>query len=832
MAEFTMNKKNIINLFFSYNLRYQRKDKKVFWLNLITISIGIAVFLCIQIVLAVNENNISNHAYVKVGGDMAVICSDSSIDTKILHRLNLLEKENKLTMSKTIWLQGSLSAKKRNSMCVIRYVETEKYPYYKLKSDTCDYTKLKKDGTIFLSKRLASSLNSSVGDKVKLQGFDNNSSEYTIAGIVPEDGEDSMDMNIYGYVFINIHTLEQEAKVNLENAANKIYIKGDKDILDELQKEFPKMDFQTVQDEEKDLIKEYKGMSSSYNCMGVFTLIVAFVGIIASMILTILKRQKDICIFKVYGASNFEIVKLFLKEILFTTVIGIVLGEFLGSLLSVVLCHVFYGYVISIIEMPGLFVAMLEVFLIGLVIGSLFGIFPLLLTMQFKPVTILRSQSLPNSELKKYTFFLYGILVFFLLGSIFSIRMRSISGYLIVIVLSILFCMVFFIALGLLKLVIAPGLIGKHSVKKIALKSMKKDGRKFAIVEVTMAICVAVMGMVLLMYNSILPSLEKQVQNSLGYDILFKVESNQENVVEKVLHEADIQNYYTSTTIDFQLVSVNGKKAEENNMVYSMDCMHEKLSYVNDGIIEGNGLSKEQSGNILVVDEEFFDQYRLKIGDIVTLQIGSENYSFKISGIRKSEKIKTGHAYAYYDAVRKYVNIPQNQDITRYYVVCKNADGFIKLLNEKFDDIVALDIKDICVPYAATLNQNLQMLKVISILCIGSAIFLVFNILSITYMGKQREFLILGLYGATEKNKSKVILEQGLFLGIASAALSFIVSVIGALFLEVLTGITVNYDGVTAIEVVGMALLCSVVSVTILSKGLVKYAEYEVLRLE
>ena len=89
---------------------------------------------------------------------------------------------------------------------------------------------------------------------------------------------------------------------------------------------------------------------------------------------------------------------------------------------------------------------------------------------------------------------------------------------------------------------------------------MKKDGRKFAIVEVTMSICVAVMGMVLLMYNSILPSLEKQVQSSLGYDVLFKVESSQANAVETVLRKADIQNYYTSTTIDFQRVSLNGKK--------------------------------------------------------------------------------------------------------------------------------------------------------------------------------------------------------------------------------------------------------------------------------
>ena len=249
-------------------------------------------------------------------------------------------------------------------------------------------------------------------------------------------------------------------------------------------------------------------------------------------------------------------------------------------------------------------------------------------------------------------------------------------------------------------------------------------------------------------------------------------------------------------------------------------------------MIEGNGISKEQSDNTIVADEEFFAQYGLKINDIVTLQIGSGKYDFKISGVRKSEKIKTGHAYAYYDAINQYVSIPKNQNIIRYYVVCSDTERFIQLVNEKFDDIVALDIKDISAPYAATLNQNLQMLKVVSVLCMGSALFLIFNILSITYLGKRKDFLILGLYGAKERNKRAVILIQGVFLGLSSAVLAFVISVIGALFLEVMTGIQVNYDGITAIEVVGLALLCSVVSVAVLSKGLVKYREYGVLRTE
>ena len=56
------------------------------------------------------------------------------------------------------------------------------------------------------------------------------------------------------------------------------------------------------------------------------------------------------------------------------------------------------------------------------------------------------------------------------------------------------------------------------------------------------------------------------------------VESSQANAVETVLQKADIQNYYTSTTVDFRIVSLSGKKLKENEIAYSMDCMHDELS--------------------------------------------------------------------------------------------------------------------------------------------------------------------------------------------------------------------------------------------------------------
>ena len=127
-----------------------------------------------------------------------------------------------------------------------------------------------------------------------------------------------------------------------------------------------------------------------------------------------------------------------------------------------------------------------------------------------------------------------------------------------------------------------------------------------------------------------------------------------------------------------------------------------------------------------------------------------------------------------------------------------------------------------------TLNKEMMLLKMISLMCIGSSILLIFNILSITYIGKQKEFLVLGMYGAEKKWKRMIIIIQGLRLGMASSIVSFILSVFAAVIMEAMIGISINYDLLTVIEVVLLSIGCSLFSVLIISANVINYKKYNV----
>ena len=824
-----MKSKTKFSIFEIYNLKYNKNNKKSFIFNIITIAVGLAVFLTIQIINLVNKNEINNISYKKVGGDIGIIFKDNIIEDNELNILNKMKNNNYIEYTKSIWSPGTISAAKRNSMCIIRYINPTDYQQYKFDSDKTDYSKLLKENSAIISKRLATSLNVEEGDKIKFQGVEsNNSYEYEIIDIVVDDGEESMDMNIYGYIFVNDRVLD--LPLDKENIASKIYIKNineNKNTIKYIKDTFLNEKVQLVDDEINSLSKELEGSSAVYTIMGILAIIISFVGIISSSILMIIKRQKDICVLKIFGATNLKISILFLGEMLYTTLLGVLSGLITGVILSYIVCYFVFDNFYNIIMINGIAVTFIKVFLIGMSSGAIFGTIPVILTLQFKPITILRDKTL-QTEMKNWPLVLCVISIILLFGGMFSLYLSSITGLFIIIMIMLGVLILYLLSRIFLEL-FTLSIFRKRSINRIALKSMMKDGRKFSLVIMTISISVAVVGSVLLMYNSILPSLEKQVEGSLGYNAMFKVNRNKEESINLALKEAKIKDFYVSSIVDFNIVKVNGKLVKQlDDYDYSIDCMHDNMDYVNKKISSGVGLDSKSTNNDIVLDEEFYNQYQMNIGDIVTVSINNKEYDFNIVGVRSTDKIKTGQAYVNYESMKDIIN----HDFLRYYIITDDVNRFILYINNKFNDIVVLDIEDISRPYAETLNKQMMLLKMISLLCIGSSILLIFNILSITYIGKQKEFLVLGMYGAEKNLKRKIIITQGLRLGMASSILAFILSVLVAIILEGTIGIAINYDLLTGVEVLLLSIGCSLFSVLIISINVVNYKKYSMLRID
>lgn len=131
--------------------------------------------------------------------------------------------------------------------------------------------------------------------------------------------------------------------------------------------------------------------------IGAIALIVAALGIINTMLMSIMERTREIGIMKVVGASNTDVTRIFLVEALMIGLLGGIGGVILGVLVANgidIIARVYVsgqgGNVESIVVMP----FWLILFAVGfaMIVGLISGVYPARKAAQLSPVEALRYQ--------------------------------------------------------------------------------------------------------------------------------------------------------------------------------------------------------------------------------------------------------------------------------------------------------------------------------------------------------------------------------------------------------------------------------------------------------
>ncbi|MFQ6053601.1 MAG: ABC transporter permease, partial [Candidatus Bathyarchaeia archaeon] len=146
-----------------------------------------------------------------------------------------------------------------------------------------------------------------------------------------------------------------------------------------------------TQESIKDLVGDVLGtIEAVLGGIAAISLVVAGVGIINTMTISVMERTREIGILKAIGAKNRDILIMFLSEALITGLSGGIVGVILGTALSKIVSSVArYSLNISLAADTSLGVA-LAVIAFSAVTGAISGIYPAWKASSLHPVEALR----------------------------------------------------------------------------------------------------------------------------------------------------------------------------------------------------------------------------------------------------------------------------------------------------------------------------------------------------------------------------------------------------------------------------------------------------------
>ena len=543
-------------------------------------------------------------------------------------------------------------------------------------------------------------------------------------------------------------------------------------------------------------IKNIKNSTNNFNSfiektslfislVGLITLLISGVGISNGVKGYLIKKIKNIAIFKALGAQNSIVFKIYFFQIIFIFLISIIPALIAGISIPFLLKTLISDSFLSTFEPFIFWEPIIISFLFGLIVCILFTIIPISKTYEIKPIQLLRlsAHHSLNNYSKKISALLL-ILIFALCFLIFKLTNDiKLSVYIFgVVLISFLILKgmtnLFFLSFSKLKFKIG-------SLLEIARKSLIRPDTFAKSIVISFSIGLAL----LITLNIIEESLEHKIANTINKQapnyFLIDIQPNQINQVKALTAEfIGEDSLNAQPMLRGRVTAINNIKVEnlkinkDVNWVLKRDRAFSWSNKTpkNVKIISGEWWPNDYTGPLLLsIGDKVAKGLNVKIGDKIQFNILGRNFEAEIFNTREIIWQNMDINFIFILSKNKIQNAPHSWIATTTNTNKEMNNALIEKIVSNFSNISSVSVEETYVAIKSILNLLITIVNSIAFITLLSGVIVLAGILNVSKKDKLYEVAIFKILGARPKKIIFLWLQEFLIIGLMASLISILI---------------------------------------------------------
>lgn len=533
----------------------------------------------------------------------------------------------------------------------------------------------------------------------------------------------------------------------------------------------------------------FENLLTFLNLIGIFTLMLAGIGIQSSLTAFLKEREETIAVLRTFGATSRFVINQFFAVAAVLGAIGTVLGLLLGLLLQILFPVIFAPFLPPQVEFVLSLRALLEGMILGLFVTAAFTFIPLYQIQELKPSFIFRKEAPPLPKSWFYYAILTLILAFFAGMVFWYLQNPRRTAY---------------FAAGTVGLVaITAGLtqlllywLRRRKLKPLAprqaLRGLFRPRNATAAIIVTLTTSLAVLFTIYLIQRNLDASFVAAYPDNAPNLLILDIQPNQR---QEVAAELGVPTVFYPV-IRARIQSINGQEIqprEENNDERGNNDNNDSppldfpfsLTYQNDLLAdetlrEGSSLFDPADLGVaqVSVSELMLGSYPFKLGDEMVFTIQGVELPARVVSIRTMPGEENGRFAPTFNFVLReqdLINAPQTI-ITSVNIPPATIPALQNRLVNTFPNLTVVDITSAINTLAELVGNITVVIRFFTLFSIVAGVLIIISSVLATRFARIQEAVYFKVLGATRRFVLRVFALENIFIGLLSAILALFLS--------------------------------------------------------